>query len=113
MALCSCLKGYFLAVRGVVKSAVGEVLEQVVTIGVTVVIFSFFSPSGLEHGGCRAIMIGSTVGEVISFLYIYIMYRIHVKQVQKGEHTKKSTGILHKICHIALPITFSSTLRSG
>lgn len=112
MALCSCLKGYFLAVRGIVKSAVGEVLEQVVTIGVTVVIFSFFSPSGLEHG-CRAIMIGSTVGEAISFLYIYIMYWIHVKQIHKGEHTKKSTGILHKICHIALPITFSSTLRSG
>ena len=111
MALCACLKGYFLAVRGVVQSAAGEILEQVFTIGVTVVIFSFFAPDGLE-AGCCAIMLGSTAGEVVSFLYIYILYRLHVRRLQ-GKKKEPSRGILHRICHIALPITGSSTLRSG
>lgn len=112
MALCACLKGYFLAVRGVVKSAAGEILEQVITIGVTVVLFSFFAPQGVE-AGCCAIMIGSTVGEVASFLYIYLMYRLHLRRLQGKHPSQKSTSVLHNIVHIALPITVSSTLRSG
>ncbi len=112
MALCSCLKGYFLAVRGVVKSACGEILEQLVTIGVTVVIFTFLMPGGIE-GGCCAIMVGSTVGEVASFGYIYLLYLLHVRRLRGNLPAQKSGGVLHKICHIALPITCSSTLRSG
>lgn len=112
MALCACLKGYFLAVRGVVKSACAEILEQLVTIGVTVMLFTFLMPGGIE-GGCCAIMAGSTVGEVASFACVYLLYLLHIRKLRGKRRAQKSHGILHKITHIALPITFSSTLRSG
>lgn len=112
MALCACLKGYFLAVRGVVKSACAEILEQLVTIGVTVSLFTFLMPHGIE-GGCCAIMVGSTVGEVASFLSVYVMYLFHIRRLRGDRPPQKSCGVFHKITHVALPITCSSTLRSG
>ncbi|MDD5952167.1 MAG: polysaccharide biosynthesis C-terminal domain-containing protein [Oscillospiraceae bacterium] len=111
MAACSCLKGYFLAVRGVLKSAMGELLEQFVTISVTVALFVVLSPADVERC-CCAIMIGSTVGEMASCLFTYGLYRAHLRKLIGKSHAK-STGVLRQICHIVIPITISSTLRSG
>lgn len=111
MAACSCMKGYFLAVRGVFKTALGELLEQLVTISVSVCLFSVFAPSTVEYC-CCAIMVGSTAGEVSSCLFTYVLYRLHLHKTAAGKG-QKSTGIFRQICHIVLPITFSSTLRSG
>ncbi|MFR1214196.1 MAG: hypothetical protein ACLSCV_05145 [Acutalibacteraceae bacterium] len=58
MATCSCLKGYFIAMRGVAKTASGT-LEQFVTIMAVVCLFTFVAPQGLEYS-CAAIMLGST-----------------------------------------------------
>ena len=58
MATCSCLKGYFIVMRGVAKTASGELLEQFVTIMAVVCLFTFVAPQGLEYS-CAAIMLGS------------------------------------------------------
>ena len=54
MATCSCLKGYFIAMRGVAKTASGELLEQFVTIMAVVCLFTFVAPQGLEYS-CAAL----------------------------------------------------------
>lgn len=111
MATCSCMKGYFLAVRGVLKTALGELLEQLVTISVPVILFSIFAPATVEYC-CCAIMVGSTAGEMASCLFTYVLYRLHLRKMTAGKG-EKSVGVLGQIYHIVLPITFSSTLRSG
>ena len=110
MAACACLKGYFLAVRGVVQSACGELLEQFVTISVAVGLFVLLAPNTVELCCCM-IMIGSTVGEVGAFFFTFLLYRIHVRKT--GSYGVPSNHILKQICRIVLPITISTTLRSG
>ncbi len=111
MAVCSCMKGYFLAMRGVFKTALGELLEQLVTISVSVCLFVTVSPATVE-ACCCAIMAGSTAGEVCSCLFTYVLYRLHLQKVTGGSG-RQSTGVLRQIRRIVLPITLSSTLRSG
>ncbi|HEX3038211.1 MAG TPA: polysaccharide biosynthesis protein [Oscillospiraceae bacterium] len=109
MSICACLKGYFLAIRDMMKPASGEMLEQLVTIGIVVALFVYFSPQGLENA-CCAIMLGSTAGELFSFGYTFLLYKISIHKLKCTK--EKSTGIFRKIIHIGLPVTFSSTLRS-
>lgn len=111
MAICACMKGYFLAVRGVIRSAIGELLEQLVTISVSVSLFILAAPSTVEHC-CCVVVIGSTAGEIASCLSTYFLYRLHLRKC-KIRHYEKSSGIFNQICRIALPITASSALRSG
>lgn len=109
IAVCACMKGYFLAVRDMFKPASAEVLEQFVTIGIVAALFVYFAPQGLENA-CCAIMLGSTAGEVISCGYTFLVYRISLKKRHCPK--AKSSGVFRKLLHIALPVTFSSTLRS-
>lgn len=109
MAVCACLKGYFLAVRDMMKPASAEVLEQFSTIGIVAALFVYLSPKGLENA-CCAIMVGSTVGEVLSFGYTYLLYKISLHKQRFGN--EKSEKVFRKVIHIGLPVMFSSTLRS-
>lgn len=110
MAVCACFKGFFLAARRTSHSACAEVLEQLATIGIVVIIFLFFSPDGLENA-TKAVMLGSTVGEVISCLYSFVLYKITIRKYQTNSG-QKSTGILHSLVHIALPYAVSSTIKT-
>lgn len=109
MAICACLKGYFLAVRDMMKPACAEILEQFSTIGIVAALFVYISPPGLENA-CCAIMLGSTVGEILSCGCTFLLYQISLKKLKCAN--TKSSGAFRQIIHIALPVTFSSTLRS-
>lgn len=109
MALCACFKGYFLAIRKAMHSAIGELLEQIVTVGIPVLLFLYAAPDGLENAA-KAIMFGSTLGEAASFLYTALCYKIHL--VRKKFRRQKSQGILRAMAHIALPSALASTIRT-
>jgi len=119
MAVCACLRGYFLAIRDMMKPASADMLEQFVTIGIVAALFVYFSPQGLENA-CCAIMLGSTAGELLSCGYTFLLYKISIRKLKctkiksSGIQSTgiQSTGVLGKIIHIGLPVTFSSTLRS-
>ena len=107
MSSYACLKGYFVANRNTFHSSVSEILEQFITVFIPY-IFLLSSPS-LEKS-LIAIMIGSSFGEVSSFLYMFIAYKIsvHKKKLQK----EKSERIIRKILHICVPGTISSTAKN-
>ena len=67
MSLCTCMKGYFLAVDESLSTAASDTLEQILTILATVYLFWHFSPQGIE-AACLAAMAASTLGEMTSFL---------------------------------------------
>ena len=48
MSLCTCMKGYFLAVDESLSTAASDTLEQILTILATVYLFWHFSPQGIE-----------------------------------------------------------------
>lgn len=104
IAVCSCLKGYFLAIRNTIVPACGEWLEQFVTIGASLLLFMKFSAP------LNAIMLGSTIGEVFSCAYIVLLYLIFAKK--RGLSKAKSSGIFQSVLHIAAPVLCGSFFRS-
>lgn len=110
MSLCTCMKGYFLAVDESLSTAISDTLEQILTILATVYFFWKFAPKGIESA-CLAAMAASTLGEATSFLVGWTAYRHSLK---KNTPTKKekSRGVLKGLSHIALPCTLSSAAKS-
>ena len=107
MSCCSVFKGFFTAVKKTVHCAAADILEQAVTIGVPIVRFLLHPDEGLQSA-VEWLMIGSTLGEVSSFLYGLLLYRILASPFGK----KRSESIRSDIRHIALPGTVSSTART-
>lgn len=100
------LAGYFTAVRKVYKTAVIQIGEQLLKIGLTLGFLSILLPRGEEYA-CLALILAGALGEGVSFLASFGLYRIDRR---KDKGTKKATGGLLRI---ALPIALSSYLRSG
>ncbi|MFA9424522.1 MAG: oligosaccharide flippase family protein, partial [Sedimentibacter sp.] len=65
IAVSSCYKGYFFALRKVVRPSIVQITEQLVRIFVVLSIMNIFLPQGLEYG-CAAIAIGMTIEEIFS-----------------------------------------------
>lgn len=110
MSLCTCMRGYFLAVDESLSTAGSDTLEQILTILATVFLFWKFAPHSIE-AACLAAMMASTLGEAVSFVSSWLCYRRSLKRntPKKG---KKSTGTLRGLAHIALPCTLSSAAKS-
>ena len=115
MAISSCYRGYFYARRAVMKTASEQLIEQIIEI----VIFSIVSTPLIGKGiayACAALAIGTTLSEVASCLYSYILYRIDVRKLVSNSDTHsdgKIPHLLQQALYIALPVTGSSCLRSG
>jgi len=110
MAIASCIKGYFYAIRSTAKPAAGEMIEQLVEMAVFSILAGLLAPKGVEYG-CAAIVIGTTIAEVSSCTYLYILYKYTTKrQYRKSTDAKGVTG---RILSIAVPVAASSCLGSG
>lgn len=110
MALSSCMRGYFLAVRGALPSAASEFAEQLATISLTVAAFLTLSPKTTADA-CLLAMLGATVGEAVSCGCSFVLYRLHLRRFQKGK-TFPCPGTGKAILHITLPSTLSHAARS-
>ena len=111
MSLCTCMKGYFLAVDESLSTAFSDVMEQALTIGATVLLFWRLAPQSLE-AACFAAMLSSTLGEAVSFLCSWAAYRRSLRRNTPKER-ERAQGVLQGLCHIALPCTLSSAARSA
>ena len=109
MSLCTCMKGYFLAVDESLSTAASDTLEQILTILATVFLFWHFAPQGIQ-AACLAAMAASTLGEAASFLTSWAAYRRSLQRNAPGR--ERAQGVLRGLCHIALPCTLSSAARS-
>lgn len=109
MAISSCFRGYFIARRKAAQPSIADMLEQFSTIGISVALFLYFAPDGLESA-CCAITLGSTAGELISCLYNCIVYKLSIRPYRK--YPAQSTGVLRMVSHIALPAMAGYTARN-
>lgn len=110
MSLCTCMRGYFLAVDEAPATIGGDVLEQLFTMGLGMGLLSFFAPQE-PATACTLAMAASTAGEVLGFLHTWHGFRKSLRR-HTPEKSRKSPGILHNMVHIALPGTLSSAARN-
>lgn len=109
LSVSSALSGYFTARRKVYKTALGQILEQLLKMGITVFLLSVWKPKTLTRIMCSLIL-GGTVGEVFSCCYLFLLYRF---EKQKAQKKSGISGQWKRLFGFALPIALSSYLRSG
>ncbi|MBS4917694.1 MAG: polysaccharide biosynthesis protein [Clostridiales bacterium] len=110
LAVSSCFNGYFLAKRRVVKSSAAQIFEQFAGMAATILVITLFMPDSLEYA-CCAIVIGSVASEVLSCLFVFLLYCFEKRKVGTDQPTKR--GVFKRIFAIILPVSASSYLRNG
>ncbi len=108
MALSATMRGYFIGMRRVLKPSVQMVFEQLVRIGISMMILHIFLPRGLEYA-CLAVILACMMSEAASCLFAFAMYAMERRRALPVIPEK---GITSKIIHISLPIAASSSLRA-
>lgn len=73
MSLSSCFKGHLLAVRRPIQIAVSDAIEQIVEVGVFVILVRRFPGLDMEMA-CAVIAAGVTLSEIVSCVYLYVQY---------------------------------------
>lgn len=110
MAFSSSLRGYFFAIRNVVKSTSSQILEQLVRMAVVSVGLTILLPKGMTWA-CAAIALGSVGGEALAFLYTLVLY---LRDRRKRNFTpKRQKETTRKVLSITIPVALSSYLRSA
>ena len=108
IAVSSSLRGYFCSVRQAYKTAGEQLLEQITEIGVFLLLVGTLAPKGIAYA-CCAIAVGSTVSEIVTAFYSFILYKTDVKKYSDGGNYALKKPLLF----IGIPVTLSSCLRSG
>lgn len=110
MAYGSCIRGYFLGMQDTLVPAISQVLEQITRMLSIYFLASVFIPMGLPYA-CAVAVIGMCIGEIFSFLYVYLIYNNHIKK-----NIKKPTISKFKcysvILAMAVPLTANRVVSS-
>ncbi len=114
MGISSCIRGYFIAHRRVAVQSTAQIFEQLVRIGLIMLIIGWFAPFGIGYA-CAAVLIGDTVSEACACLYLYIGY------LADGRHPDSNIGgrasppysVVGRLVSISLPITAGRYLTTG
>lgn len=105
MASGSCIRGYFLGLQDTSVPAISQVLEQIVRMVTIYFLSSIFIPMGLIYA-CAVAMVGMCIGEIFSFLYVYVMYKLNnKKQIIKMNAKTNKIKCYFTIIAMALPLT--------
>ena len=110
LAISASINGYFSAVTRVIKSASASFIEQFFKIIISIYFFNMILPNNLENA-CLSLVLGSLLSEVISFIYLVILYTIDKKRYKEKISVKKS--YIKDISKISFPVAITSYIRSG
>ena len=112
ITMSSAISGYFAGVRRIYKNAIGQFVEHIGKVIVTAYLINLFLPNGLNYA-CFALILGDLLSEIISFVYIYIVYLLDKKKYEKSTQTILNGNYNKRILRISIPIAITSYIRSG
>lgn len=110
MAVSSCMRGVFYGMGKTEIPAASQIIEQSTKIAVVFLIGSEFVEKGIEYA-CAAAAVGMSVGEIVSFLFVAVIYFINSRKV-RDERCLKGTGIIKMLIYAAIPLTANRTASS-
>ncbi len=112
MSVSAALRGYFIAVRDVIKTSGEQLVEQLIEIAVCTLLLSVFADRGLSYACCAAAL-AIVLSEAGSCVFSIVMYTLSVRKHKQETSSANRRGFLKKLISIGLPVTGSSCLRSG
>lgn len=114
IAISSVIRGYFQGIQDMKPSAISQVIEQIVRIGLVSLCTSALLPYGIEYGAGGA-MISIVFGELASLLYIVIIFKKKKDfpiRKQFIQEIKGSKNTFLELMQVALPTTGSRFIGS-
>lgn len=114
IAAASAYKGYYYGIQEVTPTAVSQIVEQLVKIGIIMVLAARFLEAGLEYA-CALATVGMAVGEISNLFLLAAYYRL--KKYPRITPVS-SKGIIRKrklitsILACAVPISFNRFIIS-
>lgn len=112
ISMSSAISGYFAGVRRIYKNAIGQFVEHIAKVIVCAFLISLFLPRGLNYS-CFALILGDLISEIISFVYIYIIYSFDKNRYKSSVELVKQNNYTNRILRISIPIAITSYIRSG
>jgi stage V sporulation protein B len=115
IAAASALKGYFYGIQEMVPTAISQIVEQAVKIGLVMLTAGWFLNVGLEYA-CGIAAFGIAAGEMANLAVLYLAYCIRKK---KADRNLTKNGLLRKrviykdIIWSAIPISFNRFVISS
>ena len=109
IAVGAALRGYFMARRKVASASRAQIFEQAVRIAVVALLVDRALPLGVEYG-CAAVVLGNTVSELLSCLYMLVGWRLDLRRFAQQE--EKSGRAAKDYAAIVLPITATRGISS-
>ena len=106
ICLTGVMTGYFTAANRIGTLAAVEVAEQIFSIGVTVLTLRFVE-TGDRAGSCRAVVLGSCLGAVLTLACLMVLYG---RQAGEGE---SRVPVLRPLLRCALPLAVADDLKAG
>lgn len=109
ISMSSCMNGYFCAVRKMYKSASAQVIETITKIFSIIFLLNIWGNKGLEFV-CLSLIVGDFISEVVSFVYLYIIYLFDINKLSSPRFDKSCTKRFFSIC---APVAITSYIKSG
>lgn len=107
ISLSAVLNGYFIASRRASYTAGVSTFEYLVKISTTVFFIGILLPKGLEYA-CAAVVLGSCVGEVFSFLAVLLIYRVSLP----AGGSEVGENLVARLLHTAMPVALSAYITA-
>ena len=110
----SVMHGYFTAVGRVWKSVCIAIAQQLVTIGITVLLFTAVPENNLELA-CLAITAGRLIGALLETLAMAVVYMTDRLRygIRRRRDAAELSGMTDRALSAALPLAAASYARSG
>ncbi|WP_346916063.1 stage V sporulation protein B [Clostridium sp.] len=111
----SCVyKGYFYGVSQVITPSVVDILEKAVRMVILVGVIHYLSLKTIENT-VAATYLSFTIGEIISFVFLYIFYKKSIKKIPytNSVRTDNSFQLLFNILIIAVPLAINGFLTTA
>lgn len=110
----SCINGYFAGILQVKKSVYYQFSQEFLKICFVIILLLFiFPPNSIEHA-CISLAIGATLAEFFSFVFLFFLFFKEKNLILKSSHDPISNvNFTKQILKIAIPISFTSYIRSG
>ena len=112
MAVCSCIKGYFLGKQSNIFPAMAQIFEQLIRMLSLMAITGAYSPTNISEA-CAAAATAVVMGEIFSFLLtVFFLFSSHSKKTSCAGPKLGKISAFKKISHMALPLTSSRAASS-
>jgi stage V sporulation protein B len=114
IAAASALKGYFYGVQEVMPTAVSQIAEQVIRIGIVMATAGYFVGIGLQYA-CAIATLGMALGEIGNLAVLYIVYlrkkRNNRINISKAGFLRKRE-IIKELLKTSIPVSFNRFVTS-